>query len=161
MKILKALFVSIATAWVATGLIFVIAALVSGKTHAAEIECDRSRVAFGGWSNHFIGTTEEVDAWNESHRMVGYGCDEWSIRYFRNSYDVDAFAIDRTFYAYRGDGFRWGAYVGLWSGYEDWLGEPGITPAVAPKFEVQVDHHIWADFLVTPPIQAVYLHWEF
>lgn len=144
-------------------MVFIIVMMaLSDESNAQERTCDQHRIIVGGWSNHFIGATEAAGGqWNEQHKAVGFGCDQWSAYYFRNSYDRDSFAVSRTFYADRHEWFEWGLYTGVWSGYEDFVGEPGVVPVAAPRFNFRVDHHIWVSTLVTPPIQADYVEWRF
>lgn len=76
--------------------------------------CDGDRrLLGGGWSSHAVNASEQ----NETHRIAGVQCRQWSAFAFKNSNGDDAFAVGREWMPYKRGPLEGGFYAAAWFGY--------------------------------------------
>ena len=88
----------------------------------------------GAWSSHF-----NKGDYNEQHNLVAYEHKDWTIGYFKNSYNRDTVFIAHDF-KYKFRNIEVGAMAGVMRGYRVCYGDDesnaDVCPMVAPYLEI-------------------------
>lgn len=141
-------------------LVAVLASLVTGEADAAE-RCQRESILFGGWSKHMVTSDrQDGDKWNETHNVIGYQCNAWSVVHFTNSYDNEAWGVGYEWTWRARENWRLGLYGAVWSGYAEYMPVGEYMPVVSPTFTYtvgQLEFHT----LINPIVMVGFFGWRF
>lgn len=123
-------------------------------TPSAWSTCDERFAVYGGGWSHHIGSSQE---YNETHEMLGVLCDAWSVHRFRNSSGRVAVGAGYDTMLVESQDLEISLYKGLWGGYEEIVGEPGIMPVAAGRVSVRLNEHMRLNFSSAVIVNIVHL----
>lgn len=128
-------------------------ALIIAALAAPSALADCDRLIFGGWSYHYDRSRD----YNEDHRMIGIQCQGVSVMRFKNSGGNTSVGVGYEHMPYTLGNAEFGAYVGAWTGYDDW-------PVAMPVAGVRVRYnfkHMGLALTVGPVVSAIHLEYRF
>lgn len=126
----------------------------------ADAACAYKAVLVGGWSKHLITNKYGDDTWNETHRAIGFQCQEWAVMAFTNSHNKESYGIGREWTLYQRERLRAGVYGGVWSGYGQLPHTSSLIPVVSPTVTYSFGR-LEARALVNPVVVVGYFGWRF
>lgn len=141
-------------------LVVVVACVATGNADAAE-RCQYESILFGGWSKHMVTSDrEDGDRWNESHNVIGYQCNAWSVVHFTNSYDNEAWGVGYEWTLHARENWRASLYGAVWSGYAEYMPFGEYMPVVSPKVTYSIGR-FEVNALVNPIVLVGFFGWRF
>lgn len=120
---------------------------------APVVQADCDRLIFGGWSYHYDRSKD----YNENHQMIGIQCQGVSVMRFKNSTGSTSVGVGYEHMPYTWGNAEAGAYVGAWTGYDDW---PVAMPVAGARVRYNFEY-MGLSLTVGPVVSAIHLEYRF